>query len=190
MRRLIIPIAISLSFAACGTVQRPVSTTPSTPSVPSEPVVTNEPAATLKAVPSATTVKVGEEVKVNVELDLKSFASTAYQAELTYDPTLLEVIDANENASGTQITLGMYASEAMNSVKDGVIMFAGYSEEEGKEAIGTGTLATVRFKALAAGSATVDFNIGEGGTKTKVVLKGAVDNILASATGTSIVVTD
>lgn len=190
MRRLIrfaIPLTLGLALAACGTS----TPTPSQPDVsgasvtapPSAPIAA-QPLATLTFEPATLSLKVGEVKEVKAVLDLKSYASQTYQAEITFNSDIIEIESANATKKEA-VALGMYENPILNTVEAGRIKIAGYSITKGKEALGTGTLVTIKVKGKAAGTSSLAFDRdGSNVAKTKVILMGTSTDILLS-TGTA-----
>jgi hypothetical protein len=170
-------IVAALLLAGCGTAAPQQSSSPST--------LYDEPVATLRFEPEAVTLKAGETAEVKVTLDLKGRASQTYQAEIAYDPALVEVVDADPKTRGVQVSTGMYETGVENTVDAaaGRIRLLGYSITEGKDATGQGTLATITLRGKKAGSSKLSFERvpGDSTSKTKVILKGTSKDLLADA---------
>lgn len=193
MRRstqLVLPVALALGLAACGASTDSVPTTTPT-ATPSQAVVQEKPLATLNFDPAALSLKVGETKEVKVLLDLKTYSSSTYQAEITFDPKLVEVVDIDAKNKDAHISLGMYETPIINKVEDGRIRFAGYSLTKGKEAAGQGTLATITLKGKAEGTTTLAFDrvAGSGATKTKLIRTGTTTDVLLSVGTATVTVT-
>lgn len=150
-----------------------------------------EKSASLNFEPSTVSVKVGETVEVKVLLDLASFASTTYQAKISFDPAIVEVVDADANTRGTQIGTGLYATYPVNEVDaaKGVISLLGFSMNRGEEVTGTGTLLTLTLKGKAAGASMLSF-VRDPETETQVILKDESENILGTVGTLSVTVTE
>ncbi len=149
--------------------------------------------ATLALSPASGSYATGDIVSVNILLNTQSNPIQGVDiVYLNYNPTLLEVQDDDAvvaiNVPGAQIAPGtLMATTALNSVDTvaGKIAFSQVTTS-GVSYTGSGTLATVRFKALASGTATVTFNVTQGSTiDTNVASDG--EDVLASASGGSYV---
>ena len=79
---------------------------------------------------------------------------------MTYDPAIVQVVDADAGTLGVQVLPGGFPGNASNgavtenSAAGGVIHYR-YELDGAAEATGNGTLATVQFLALANGSAQI-----------------------------------
>ncbi len=111
--------------------------------------------------PATKQVKVGETFAVEVQINSGSQKVDAAQASLSFDPKLLQVVDA-AGAPATAIEAGSSLPTGLQNKVDnagGTVDYAaGASFEAGKEPTGTFTVATVRFKALQAGEAKLTFS--------------------------------
>ncbi|MGI6713163.1 MAG: carboxypeptidase regulatory-like domain-containing protein [Bacillota bacterium] len=107
-------------------------------------------------------VRPGETFNVNVDINNVSNLYGA-EARISYDPNLVQVVDADPNLEGTQIDLGGVLSglTAKNQVNNGEIWFStsknGEIDPDGFT--GSGTIATITFKALTdvEGTADIEF---------------------------------
>lgn len=125
--------------------------------------------------PSASTVAVGQEFTVGVVINnYTSLAGVTF--ELTYDPARLQVVDANgDESDGIQLEEGtIFAGKnptVTNNEADNTSGSAIYNvlvTQKTKAVSGTsGTVATARFRALAAGPVSIGFKqdsaVGTGG---------------------------
>lgn len=134
-------------------------------------------AATLNISPSSASVEPGQTVNVDVQLDTKGIEIDGVDFyHLKFNPQLLEVVDSNPSVSGVQITPGNSLSLTLaNSVNNstGLILFS-QTVTAGTTFKGTAKLATISFKAKAAGTANISFDFKPGETRdTNVASKGA-----------------
>lgn len=145
--------------------------------------------ATLALSPASGSYATGDIFSVNIVLNTQGSQIQGVDiVYLNYNPVLLEVQDDDAGVAGAQIAQGaLMATTALNSVDAGSGRI-GFSQvtTSGVSYAGSGALATVRFKALSEGTASVTFNVTSGSTvDTNVASNGA--DILASATGGSYV---
>lgn len=115
----------------------------------------------VKVSPTSSSVAVGSEVAVNITVqDVTNLFGAEFH--LTFDPNLLEVVDADAGTSGVQIGIGDFLSAdfVAQNVADnttGVIDF-GISQMSPHGAVsGSGTLATITFKGKTGGTANLTF---------------------------------
>jgi hypothetical protein len=109
---------------------------------------------------------------------------------LKFDPAYLEVQDADSTKDGIQITQGPFPAGGYNYYNEvnnesgtilyGVLLFYGSAD-------GTGTLASIKFKALQNGSTTVYFDLGTGTTVTELIDPETNPILFTMATGTVII---
>lgn len=145
--------------------------------------------ATLALSPASGSYAAGDIFSVNIVLNTQGSQIQGVDiVYLNYNPAMLEVQDDDAGVAGAQIAPGaLMATTALNSVDAGAGKVA-FSQvtASGASYAGSGTLATVRFKALSDGTAAVTFTFTQGSTvDTNVASSGA--DILASATGGSYV---
>ncbi len=148
-------------------------------------VITEAPVGTasMKLVPSKRTLKVGEQVSVDVVVDTAGDATTGIDVVLRYDPVLLEPVDADAATTGVQIAAGKlfdFVPNNMVTLATGLINFSA-SQQPTSQPVQTkdGKVATVTFKAKAAGSADVAFSHTPGAsTDTNVVKAGEGRDLL------------
>jgi LysM repeat protein len=112
--------------------------------------------------PSSAAVEVGETTSVQIVVENVTNLF-AVEAHLVFDPTILEVVDADSGMAGIQIALGPFATVdyvAQNTVDLGTghIDF-GYSQMPPSTGrTGTGTVATITFRGKAAGTSPLTFS--------------------------------
>lgn len=115
--------------------------------------------------PASASVAVGETVAVNVMVE-EVANLLAVEVHLVFDPALLEVVDADAAVAGVQIGLGFFLSPdtvSQNEVNQtaGHISFTYNQDISSAAASGSGTVATITFRGLAAGDSALTF--GESG---------------------------
>ena len=140
------------------------------------------PTATLTLNPSSNSVTVNNTFTVNIILN--TAGQTAYGADinlLRFNPSILQVVDADAGTTGVQIAQGTLMSFVItNSVNNtaGTIQFSQLATP-GSTFSGIGTLATITFRAVSVGTSNVtfDFTLGSG-TDTNVA--GLGGDLLAS----------
>ncbi len=117
--------------------------------------------ATVRLEPAAGNVDVGQTIDVNVVVaDVTNLY--AVEVHLTYDPNLLEVVDANPAMAGVQVGLGPFLAvdyTPQNQVDQGAgqIDFAYSQMAPSSPASGTGVIATITFRGKAAGTSALSF---------------------------------
>ncbi len=150
-----------------------------------EPISVQAPVGTasLTMVPSATTTKVGDQFTVTVSIDSGSTDEVADRSSGTdlvidFDPNLVEVIDADPTVAGVQIGSGaviaVYDFVQANSVNNtkGIINFsAGQQPTSSGIAISKQTIASITFKAKAAGTAQINFKHQPGALSDTNIIK-------------------
>jgi peptidoglycan hydrolase-like protein with peptidoglycan-binding domain len=105
---------------------------------------------------------------------------------LNYNPYNLQLIDADVLAPGVQIQAGsLMPNTVANSVDtmNGKIVFSQITNG-GSTYTGSGTLATMTFKALIAGTASISFNFTPGATTDSNVASQGNDILSSVANGT------
>lgn len=147
--------------------------------------------ATLALSPSSTSVSVNNTFTVNIVLN--TGGQDAYGADvnrLRFNPSVLQVVDSNSGTAGVQIAPGnLMALTIVNSVDNtaGSIQFSQLANP-GSTFNGSGTLATVTFRAVSAGTsnATFDFTSGNGTDTNVAGLGGDLLSSVGSASYTGI----
>jgi hypothetical protein len=146
-------------------------------------------ASTLNLSPASGSYAVGSTFNVDILLDTKGAAVDGVDLYYVhFNPALLQVVDANTSASGVQILAGkLFSQTAANSVNQsaGTIMFSQVTSG-GSKYTGSGKLATVTFKAIAAGTAKVSFDFTLGKTSDTNVAGKGVDTLTSVNSGTYI----
>jgi LysM repeat protein len=115
----------------------------------------------VRVTPASNTVAVGNDVVVNITVQN---VSNLFGAEfhLTFDPALLEVVDADPTKDGVQIGIGDFLSAdfiAQNTVDNatGTVDFGLSQMSPNGPVSGSGTLATITFKGKANGNSSLAF---------------------------------
>ena len=150
--------------------------------LPSAQVAQVTPSAALSLSPSSTSVNVNNTFTVNILLN--TGGQSAYGVDvnkLRFNPAVLQVVDADAGTSGVQISPGsLMALTIINNIDNtaGTIQFSQIATP-GSTYSGSGTVATVTFRAISAGSssATFDFSLGSG---TDSNVAGLGGDLLAS----------
>jgi peptidoglycan hydrolase-like protein with peptidoglycan-binding domain len=118
-------------------------------------------AATLSISPASQSVKVGEIFSVAVTLDTQNeLVDGVDLVYLNYDHTLLEVQDASTTVAGIQINPGDLLPSTQANIVDSSLGRITFSQlaSAGGNYNSVGTLASISFKAIAAGNANVTFD--------------------------------
>jgi LysM repeat protein len=119
--------------------------------------------AQVSLAPASATINVGETIAVDIRI---SNVSNLFGVDvrLSYDATVLEVVDANSLVPGVQIAPGNFPDisggqgfVAENSVTDGAIGYAMTLLSPAPPVSGSGTLATITFRGKGAGTSAVSF---------------------------------
>src|SRR3989344_4208223 len=111
---------------------------------------------------------------------------------LRYNPSLLEIQDDDASMAGAQVAAGtLMPNTVTNSVDTatGQITFSQVTNT-GESFIGSGTLVTARFKALAEGTANVTFDFIPGNTADTNVASNGADILTAVTNGVYTLVPD
>lgn len=152
--------------------------------------VETQASATIALIPASGTYAAGDIFSANIVLDTHGSAvQGADIISLRYDPALLQAQDEDATTSGTQIAPGVLMQNTVFNVADNVAGTITFSQitASGGSFTGNGTLAIVRFKALAPGTASLTFDFTSGNTADTNVASNGSD-ILASVTNASYVI--
>ncbi|MGC9394419.1 MAG: LysM peptidoglycan-binding domain-containing protein [Anaerolineae bacterium] len=111
----------------------------------------------VKLVPGEAAISVGQSIEITVQVEN---VANLYGAEIfiTFDPNLLEVVDADPNRPGTQITTGDFLSggmEGANAVADGRIEYIMQQVSPNPPSNGGGALARITFKGIGSGQTDI-----------------------------------
>ena len=141
-----------------------------------------------------TTYMVGNVFDVDIVLNTDGIPTSGAEIMVRYDPGVLQVIDADTGAEGIQITPGsLYAFTFINEVftDEGIVWFS--SSDTGDTVFnGTGTLARIRFQAIASietTSLSIVYHSPNATTDTNVSRPSIVADQLASAEQLSLAIT-
>ncbi len=131
-------------------------------------------AASLKFDKTTATVDVNNTLTVSVVVDPGSDDINSIDAYVTYDATVLE---AQSVANGT------YFPTVTNNITSGKVYVAGMVDDPASSKTGTGTVATITFKGLQAGTVTLAYDC----TNSKIVKNdiNATNIITCSENGTA-----
>lgn len=147
-------------------------------------------AATLSVLPASQNVTIGDTFSITVNLDTKnSLVDGVDLVYLNYNPVLLEVQDASTTVVGVQIAPGNLLSSTFTNIVNpnlGRITFSQIAVD-GNKYNGSGTLATITFKALAVGSANVALDFTLDSTIDSNVALGGSDILTGVFNGTYVI---
>lgn len=122
------------------------------------------------------TVVVSPEVafEIQVMVDPGSEQISSIDAYITYDPSLLEA---------QAVTPLDYFTTVINNIESGKIYIAGLVDDPSNYKTGSGSVATISFKALTEGSGTISYDCQEGVYQSSKVIKDDIDatNIIVCA---------
>ena len=130
------------------------------------------PSATIVLSPSTTSVSINNTFSVNIIVNTGGQAAYGMDINhLHFNPSILQVVDADATSVGVQIAAGsLVPLTIINSVDNtnGTIQFSQLSTP-GSTFNGSGTLATITFRAISTGTSNVTFDFALGsGTDTNV----------------------
>jgi hypothetical protein len=143
-------------------------------------------AATLSVSPSTQSVNVGDTISISVNLDTQGSSIDGVDLRyLNYNPALLQVQDANTSTTGVQITAGSLMPMTLANSVDTSLGKITFSQvvAGGNKYKGSDTLATISFKALAAGTANLTFNYTLNSTTDSNVASSGSDVLSAVVNG-------
>ena len=111
----------------------------------------------VKLVPGEAVISVEQTIEMTVQVE---DIANLYGVEIfiTFNPNLLEVVDADPNKPGTQITTGDFLSggmEGANAVADGRIEYIMQQVSPNPPSNGGGVLARITFKGIGSGQADI-----------------------------------
>lgn len=146
--------------------------------------------ATLALSPVSNTIALNQTFTVNLTLNTGGGQVDGVDVyALNFSPSVLQVVDSNSGAAGVQIAPGsLLVNTAINSVDNtaGKILFS-QSTTGGTSFTGSGTIATITFKAIGAGTSPVTFDFTANNTSDTNVAYQGVDQ-LSSVTNASFTV--
>jgi hypothetical protein len=117
-------------------------------------------AATMSVSPASQTVKVGDVFTVAIKLDTQGAKIDGVDIHyLSFNPALLQVVDANASTEGIQITPESLMALTVSNKVDNKIGQVAFSQVAagGTKYSGSGNLAVVQFRAMAPGTAALTF---------------------------------
>lgn len=139
-------------------------------------------AASLQFDPTTVTTQQDETFDIKVDVDSGTNEILGVDAKITYDKALLTVEEVTDGTFFPNIGKVDYSTQ-------GEIYIAGIVDDPGDFKKGTGTLATIKFKAVTDGTATLAFTCtpGETGKDSNIVNNdfAATDVINCTENGTS-----
>ncbi len=129
--------------------------------------VTEAQAAVMEFVPASGTYSVNATFDVKIDVDTKGEDTTSADAVITFDNNLLSVDD---------VSYGSFYPTVLHSEQNDKLYISGMVDDPGKVVNGKGTMATITFKALTSGTATVSFDCTDGKTDDSNVSKNDLDS--------------
>lgn len=124
-------------------------------------------AAVLKFDQTSYTVNTGETFNAAVVVDPGTENILGSDAYILYDNTLLEAISVSN---------GTYFDSVVNSLTTaGKAYIAGLVDDPGTSKTGVGTIATITFKALKAGTGTLSYDCRAGASDASKIVKNDID---------------
>lgn len=123
-------------------------------------------AASLKFDKTTVSVSMGSTFTLDTIVDAGSDQITSTDIWILYDSTLLEAQSASSGAFFPAVT---------NNITPGKVYIAGLITDPGTYKTGTGTVATVTFKGLQNGTATITYDCRSDVSNTSKVIQNAVD---------------
>jgi LysM repeat protein len=143
--------------------------------------------ALIKIVPEEATISVGQTIEIVVQAE-NMINLYGIELVISFDPGLLEVVDANPNKEGIQITPGSFLSgglEDANSVSGGTIEYIMQQVPPNPPSNGSGPLAHIVFKGVGSGASSIkveDLNLSNpDGNGIGSAIHGAFITIQASS---------
>ena len=125
--------------------------------------------------PAATTIETGETLAVAVEINTGGKNINSADAVVAFDSSLLEVTSVEEGL--------FFPTTTSDTSVLGEVKIYGVADSNAPKT-GTGTLATINFKAKKAGTARLTFSCQSGSTADSNINEGQIDVIVCSANGT------
>jgi len=142
--------------------------------------------ATLSLSPTSSNITVNQTFNVNILLDTVGNATDGVDVfSLRFNPAILQVVDSNGSVAGVQITAGTLMPATTANTADntaGTIQFS-QASSGGSNFTGSGTLATITFRAVAAGTSGVTFDFTPGNTADSNVAFQGTDLLLSVTNG-------
>lgn len=140
-------------------------------------------AVTFSLSPSSKIINITDSVDVSIILDTGGQTVSGGSAILTYDPSRLQVVDANSALSGVQVSTGAVFTTALTNSVDSVNgkITLDYGLSAGTFS-GNGTFGRITFKGLIAATSTpVSFILGSGSSSTSSAVYASGSNVLGAA---------
>lgn len=138
-------------------------------------------AAFLKFDKTTVSVAAGSTFTLDAQVDAGSDQITSTDMWILYDPLLLEAQTASS---------GAYFPAVTNNISSGKVYIAGLITDPGTYKTGSGTVATITFKGLKNGVATIIYDCRADVSNSSKIIKNAVDPtnvIVCTQNGTSVV---
>ncbi|MBI3620272.1 hypothetical protein HY214_03980 [Candidatus Roizmanbacteria bacterium] len=131
-------------------------------------------AASLNFSQTSFTINVGDTMTVDAKVDAGTDKVSSANVYVTYDSTVLEA---------TSVTDGSFFPVTSHSIAAGRIYISGVVNDINLAPSGTGKLATIIFKSLKSGTATLAFDCSTSSNSTSKVIKNDVNatNVLICA---------
>ncbi len=138
-------------------------------------------AATLNFNPDSLSAKSGETFTVSIDIDAGSDQVAGSDIYIDYDTALVEA---------QTVTAGSYFPKVNNVPSSGRLYISGIIENQGDYKTGTGTVATVVFKAIKSGSTTLKFDCDLSKSDTSKIVQNDINatNIINCDGNTSLIV--
>lgn len=124
-------------------------------------------AASIELSPASGNYAVNDTISVTITVNTGSKDTTSADAVITYDPTLL---------GSPTVTDGTFYPTVQKTQENGNVMISGLVTNPGDVVNGAGTLATLQFPALTAGTAAVTISCTSGATDDSNVSQSDVDS--------------
>lgn len=132
------------------------------------------PSGSVSMNPANSSLDVGDSVALT--LDLGGLDIHEVHLGVTYNPSVVQVVDADAGTAGVQVLPGPFPGDdtagdvLQNTVSSGIINYQ-YALDSNDEVSGNGTVATVQFQAVANGNANLAWSVraitdGNGATTT------------------------
>ena len=123
-------------------------------------------AATLSVSPTSQNINNGQNFTVSIMLNTSGQSIAGSDVFLNFNPSILQVVDADSNTGGVQVSAGsLMQNTLVNSVDNGLGKISlSQVASAGSTFTGSGVLATVNFRAVAAGTSPVTFDFTLGST--------------------------
>jgi hypothetical protein len=126
------------------------------------PIVSSAFAASLQLDPATVSTPAGEIFTVNVNVDAGTAKIKSADAYIIYDP---KIVEAQSVADGT-----FFSVVNKDVSTSGKAYVSGMVDDPTKPVTGTGTIATITFKALAEGTNALEFDCTAGSTNGSMII--------------------